>query len=441
LIVHAPIIASFAKKAKRPFEDRGRLASADELAVLLGGSVMRRSLLLCSLYFVSLATLGAPDEEALGKSQGYPRGNLRNYWEEPYRVGSFSAADRVFSKHCTVAASASPLALARAPAEPKFRYSSIGEELSLDDYLNRNPTMGLLIIKDGEILVERYQYDRTKDDRFLSNSMAKTIVSMAIGIALHEGKIASLDDTAAKYEKRLAGTAYGETTLRNLLRMSSGVKFVEDYSGRDDLARWFDFARQGGSIYASKQFNEREVPQGTRFSYSSSQTEVLNLALRAATGRTLCDWIAEKIWQPMGAERDAVWVAATFDGVEYGSFGFNATLRDYARFAMLLANNGRLRGKQIIPEDYVLDATRADRQPPGFRPGEAPRAGSWGYGYQTWIFPGERPRFALLGVYGQAIFVDPALKLALIQTSASNNPLDTNARGLWYGVVEHFGKW
>jgi CubicO group peptidase (beta-lactamase class C family) len=331
--------------------------------------------------------------------------------------------------------------LRQAEVETKFKYGPSNS--TIDDFLARHRTTGLLIIKDGEILVERYQYDRNKDQRFLSMSMAKTVLSMAVGVALAEGKIASLDDPAAKYETSLAGTAYGETSLRNLLRMGSGVKFDEDYFGKGDTTRWFDFARQGGSLLASKQFNEREAPQGQRFRYASSETEVLNLALRAATGRSLCDWVSEKIWLPMGAESDAVWVGATFDGVEYASIGFNATLRDYARFAMLLANDGRLGGKQIIPAEYVLDATRAERQPPGFRPGHMPLDGPyWGYGYQTWIFPGSHPRFALRGIYGQVIFVDPALKLALVHTSVGVGPLDTSDTvSLWEGVVRYFSEW
>lgn len=164
-----------------------------------------------------------------------------------------------------------------------------------------------------------------------------------------------------------------------------------------------------------------------------------HLALRAATGRTLCDWTDDKLWKPMGAESPAVWVAATFDGVEYAFFGFNATLRDYGRLAMLLANNGRRGDKQIIPEQYLLDATRADRQPPGFRPGDVRY---WGYGYQTWIFPGKHPRFALRGVYGQVIFVDPTLKLALVQTSVGRGPTDYGeVQDLWRGVVRYFGEW
>jgi CubicO group peptidase (beta-lactamase class C family) len=347
--------------------------------------------------------------------------------------------DKVFPKHCQVAASSHPTILKKVGIEPNIKFGPFNS--SVDDYLSRNRTTGLLIIKGDEILVERYQYDRTRDDRFLSNSMAKTVLSLAVGVALQEGRIASLDDVAARYEPALSGTAYGETTIRNLLRMSSGVKFMENYSGDDDFTRWFGFAAKGGSILASQQFNDREAPQGQRFHYASSETEVLNLVLRKAVGKTLCAWATEKIWQPLGAESDAIWLAASFDGVEYASFGFNATLRDYARLAMLLANNGMVGGRTIVPEEYLLEATRADRQPKGFRPGELIGYGNWGYGYQTWIFPGERPDFALLGVYGQMIFVDPVLKLALVITSVGRAPLDTSgieARELWQGLLKYF---
>src|SRR5258706_14119574 len=146
----------------------------------------------------------APDEEALGKSKGYPRGSRSTYWDEAYRVGSFSALDEIFP-YCTVQPGASPLVLRKAAAEPEIKYRFDGKTLSINDYLNRQRAAGLIILKDGEILVERYQYDRKSDQRLVSQSMAKTIVSRALGVALGEGKIASLDDTAAKYAPAIAG--------------------------------------------------------------------------------------------------------------------------------------------------------------------------------------------------------------------------------------------
>jgi CubicO group peptidase (beta-lactamase class C family) len=387
----------------------------------------------------------APDEEALGKSKGYPRGSRSTYWEESYRVGSFSSLDEIFP-YCTVQPSASPLVLKKAAAEPEIKYRFDGKTLSIDDYLNRQRTTGLIVLKDGEIVVERYQYDRKSDQRMVSHSMAKTIVSLALGVALGEAKIASLDDTAAKYAPAIAGSAYGDTALKHLLRMSSGVKFVEDYSGMDDLARWTEAVRTQGTPRAVKLFNRRDREPGTQFQYAGSQTVVLTLAVRGATGRTLCEWVTEKLWQPMGAESKATWLVAQ-DGVELAQGNFNATLRDFARLGWLLANDGKLGDKQIVPKEYLLQATRAACQPEAFRPGVMDYKGSkyFGYGYQTWIFPGSKPRFALLGIFGQAIFIDPELKLVMVHTAVAKKPSDPDMGrerdALWRGVVAHFGSW
>src|SRR5205807_7141073 len=161
---------------------------------------------------------------------------------------------------------------------------------SIDDFLARQRVTGLLLIRNGEILVERYQYDRTAADRFLSHSMAKSIVSLAIGMALAEGKIASLDDTVAKYVPKLAGSPYGETTIRNILRMSSGVPFSEVYDGNDDLTRFSMTRFKSGSIEALRESRPREVEQGSRFHYASAETVNLVMVLREVTGMPLSEY-------------------------------------------------------------------------------------------------------------------------------------------------------
>ena len=289
------------------------------------------------------------------------------------------------------------------------------------------------MIKDGEILLERYQYDRKPAHRFVSHSMAKSIVSLAVGMALAEGKIASLDDVVSKYVPKLAGSPYGETSIRNVLRMSSGVQFSEVYDGKDDLTRFSILRNASGSIVALRAFGTREVEQGTRFHYASSETVILAVLLRAVTGTTLSEYLTERLWQPMGAEADATWIK-TPDGTEAALGNFNATLRDYGRLGVLLANDGAVGTTQVVPKDYLLEATDWHRQPDAFAPKRA--TPYFGYGYQFWLFPGEKRRFALLGVYGQSIFVDPELKLVMVITAAAKNasvgkePLARERRGL-----------
>jgi CubicO group peptidase (beta-lactamase class C family) len=402
--------------------------------------------LLGYLVFAALTSTvwAAPDEDVLGKAQGYPIGTRANwYYDESVRVGSFSNLDKILP-HYTLRKSDAPSPLAKAAAEPNIEYRFAQQIRTIDDFLARQRITGLLLIKDGEILAERYQYDRNASQRFISHPMAKSIVSVAIGMALAEHKIASLDDTVAKYVPKLAGSPYGETTIRNILKMSSGVPFNEVYDGKDDLTR-FNIARYRlGSIEALREFGPREAEQGTRFHYASAENVNLVLLLHAVTGTTLSDYLTSRLWQPMGAEAEATWVK-TPDGTETGSGNFNAILRDYGRLGMLLANDGALGGKQIIPKDYLLEATDWHRQPGAFAPGKA--TPYFGYGYQFWLFPGEKRRFALLGVYGQSIFVDPELKLVLVITAAAKTAsvgketLGRERDALWRWVIGSYGSW
>lgn len=413
---------------------------------------MKISLLAILLVTAFGQAFAAPDEDKLGKAQGYPIGNARNwFYDEAVRVGSFSnqgEIDGIFGGKANVlAASSAPMPLAKLDAEPRIRWSADnGRQLSIDDYLARERVMGLLIIKDGVVQVERYQYDRTAAQRFVSNSMAKSIVSMAVGIALQEGRIASLDDRADKYATKMAGTLYGETTIRNLLRMSSGAHFEERYDGKDDLERFGRAVIRGGVEEAAKVITVRDAPQGTRFSYASAETEVLAGVLRGATGTSVSGYLGPRLWQAMGAETSALWRAER-TGLERAAGNFNATLRDYGRLGIVLANDG-LRPdtkQQLIPRDYLLEATDWRRAPEAFRPRTA--TPYYGYNYQFWTFPTDKRRFAMLGVYGQMIFVDPELKLVMVQTTANatakagETSLGMNADAFWRGVVKHYGSW
>jgi CubicO group peptidase (beta-lactamase class C family) len=408
---------------------------------------MRRVMILAPWLAVlahSLAAHAAPDEERLGKSAGYPLGTPATwFYDERVRVGSFSHLDEILA-HNTLQKSATPMPLPKAADAPAIGYLFSDREYSLDDFLNHQRVTGFLLIRNGEVIAERYQYARRPQDRFVSHSMAKSIVSIAVGMALAEKKIASLDDKVAKYVPELKGRAYGESSIRNILRMASGVKFNEEYSGSDDLARFTRMRIAQGSMAALKAFNTRESEQGTVFHYASSQTVVLTVLLRAVTGMSLSEYLTPRLWQPMGAEADATWIRMP-DGTEIGAGSFNAILRDFGRLGVLLANEGAIGDKQIIPKEYLREATDWHRQPDAFQPQRA--TPFFGYGYQFWLFPGEKRRYALLGVYGQSIFVDPELKLVMVITAATKNASvakETFARersALWRGIVTKYGSW
>lgn len=384
---------------------------------------------------------GGPDADEQGAREGYPLGDRATFFRVPFLVGSQSHQDEILPSRL-VHRAAKPSPLTRA-VEPVVRYEYQGQTFGLDDYMARNPATGLLVAHDETILVERYQYARTDRDRFTSWSMAKTVTSMLIGIAIAEGRIRSVDDPAASYVPGLTGTEYGRTSLRHLLQMSSGVRFVEEYRPGDDVSKLSidTFLQRGaGGVSAVTPFNERALPAGTKFSYASVETQVLGLVLTAAVGRPVADYLQEKIWQPIGAEADATWIIDR-SGQEVTYCCFNAVLRDYARLGLLLAHDGNWRGRQIVPAAWIQEATTVRADQPHLRPLTA--TPFFGYGYQTWIFPGDRRMFAFLGVRGQAIYVDPASRLVLVTTAVRKLPRDpgvVETGALWRAVVRDLGR-
>jgi CubicO group peptidase (beta-lactamase class C family) len=395
---------------------------------------------LISGFFFITGVFAAPDEAILGKAEGYPLCPLAQASQTRCLIGTVSRIDEIYPAR-KVPKGAEVLPLKRAGKEPALSYSHTFGSSTLDEYLSRNRTTGLLVLKGDTILVERYQYERKPEQRMTSYSMAKTIVSMLFGIALHEGKIKSLDDLAEAYVLELKGHPYGATPLRHLLSMSSGVRFTENYGGKDDVAELgrLTYGRQSeGGAASVMPFRTRDRAAGAKFSYSSAETQVLGLVVRAATGRTLAEYASEKIWQPMGAEADANWLIDK-GGYEMAYASFNATLRDYARLGMLLANDGARDGKQIIPAEWVRAATTAPA--PQFQPGQA--QSYWGYGYQTWIFPGDGRRFQLRGLRGQIICVDPQTKVVVVHTAArevGNDPGYQEQTTMCMGMMDSLAK-
>jgi CubicO group peptidase (beta-lactamase class C family) len=379
-----------------------------------------------------------PNAEEYGARDGY---RIKGIPRAPFFVGAFSHYDEIFEGRL-IRRAATPWRLARASAEPHVSYESLTETRTLDDYLARNPTTGLLIARGDTILVERYQYARNDRHRFASFSMAKTVTAMLVGIAIAEGRLRSVDDLAEAYVPALAGTEYGRTSLRHLLEMSSGVRFTEKYTGQDDVARlWAETVVQVGPGGAEtvKPYNQRLRRSGTTFAYASVETQVLGVVLRSAVGRPVADYLREKIWEPMGAEADATWLIDAA-GQEATYCCLNAVLRDYARLGLLLAHDGRLGDRQIIPAAWLHAATTVPADSWHLKPYAATRY--FGYGYQTWIFPGQRRMFALLGVHGQAIFVDPSSRLVMVHTAVFKDPdgAIAEAIALWQGIVRALGR-
>lgn len=355
---------------------------------------------------------------------------------------------------------AEPRELKRAPPSAEI-------DKLVDAFLDAHPNTGLMVVKDDTVLAERYQYGRTAQHRLESASVAKTVLGMLVGIAIQEKKIGSIEDRAEQYVPELKGHPYGETSVRDLLTMSSGIAYREHAANpRDESSRRLInntiWRKTDGGADAVREFDRREAPAGTRFNYASSDSEVLGLVLARAVGQPLSTYLSEKIWQPMGAEANAAWIVDK-GGYELSYCCLNATLRDFARFGMLLANYGAVDGRQIIPAEWVKAATTPSA--PHLAVGAATRYN--GYGYQTWILGDGRPRaggdpvdrrprdgtspasalvgggdpgFAAFGLRGQAIFVHAATKLVVVHTAVWADGTDQNERNaqfeLWHTLLE-----
>jgi CubicO group peptidase (beta-lactamase class C family) len=388
-----------------------------------------------------------PNAELYGAKDGYPLPDIMDArrqgdpWEPKYRVGAFTHIDEIYRTRL-IQHAATPWEFKCSTAE--VHYDFRGNRLSLSDYMSRNPVTGLLIAKNDQILFERYQYARTDRDRFVSQSMVKSIIGLLIGVAVADGAIKSVYDTAETYVSGFRGSEYGRTPIRDLLHMSSGVDFGETRDGGRDLNRLWDGmgiafpTTKIGTVESIVQFNRRIAPAGTRFYYASIESDVLGMVLHGAVNKSASDYLREKVWEPIGAEADARWLIDA-EGFELAHFGFNAVLRDYARLGRLLAHDGAWEGKQIVPAQWMIEATTVRASDTYLLPGRANN--KFGYGYLLWLFPGDRRQFAFIGYKGQYVCVDPISKLVMVQTAveAPNASDNDEAWALWSALVDQLG--
>jgi CubicO group peptidase (beta-lactamase class C family) len=293
-------------------------------------------------------------------------------------------------------------------------YSFGGKSVTLDAFLDRTVTTGLLVLQGNTIVAERYFRGAGADTPMTSWSVAKSVVSLLVGVARDEHKIGELTAPLARYAPELLGSAYGKVPLHDALTMSSGINFSERYDDPTSdihtmFARIFYFRESVGHYLATR---DAEAAPGARFHYASSDTLALGLALRGAIGMPLTTYLEEKLWKPLGMEYDATWNTESDDGVELAFCCLNVRLRDYAKIGRLVARHGDWDGRRIVSEDWLRESTRVE---PARAAGTlAPQ--TWGYQYQWWL-PGRPGVFMAAGVWGQFIYVDPARELVIAKTS------------------------
>ena len=301
--------------------------------------------------------------------------------EQPgaYRNTDKLFATRTFKRGSVVY----PLPAAAPLTEVPYRFA--GKILGLEDFMQRNRVGGLLVLEDGHVRLERYALGNNDRSRWTSFSVGKSIVSTLVGAAVKDGAIASIEDPVTKYLPQLRGSAYDGTTVRNLLQMSSGVKWNEDYTQADsDIGRMLKCTADDkpGCIIDFMSKLPRAAPPGSVFNYNSGETHLLGLIVSAATHKHLTDYLSERIWSRFGMESDGYWLLESTNGAEMAAGSLSMTLRDYGRFGEFIRTGGSAGGERVLPPGWIAQATqpRADSPQVGF--GKLEPGDPTGYGYQ-----------------------------------------------------------
>ncbi|MFE6778450.1 serine hydrolase domain-containing protein [Streptomyces sp. NPDC057702] len=290
-----------------------------------------------------------------------------------------------------------------------------GVERSLEEFLTDTDTAALLVVVDGAIRHERYALTGGADAQWLSMSVAKSYVSALVGIAIAEGHIGAVDDPVSSYVPVPAGSAYDGISIRDVLQMSSGARWNEDYN--DPASDFNRLTRATLAEFAAGL--EPESAPGTVCRYNSAETQVLGALLARATGRSLTAYTQEKLCEPLGMEAPGYWLVDP-EGTELAYAGLNLTARDYAKFGELYRNDGVWQGRQIVPRQWVRDSVTvaADHLKTG-----GPIIGGHhvdvGYGYQWWLPDGDEGEFTAIGVYNQFVYVAPAHRVTIVKLSAN----------------------
>lgn len=363
------------------------------------------------------------------------------------QAATFRNADRLGGPVRAIRASpaaASSLSAGNGGLEP-LQYTHGGHRKGLEDFIASQRIAGMLVLKSGAIAYEKYAMGNTQSSRWTSFSVAKSVTSMLVGAALEEGAISSLDDPVGRHVQALRGSAYGDSTVRQLLCMSSGVRWKEAYdaAGDSDIVRMGLARRSGkpGAVMELMRTRERAAPAGTVFNYSTGESYVLGAVVAAATGSTLSDYLSRRIWIPCGMQADGYWMLDAPDGLEMGGNNFSATLRDYARLGRFFMADGRTADKQVLPKGWRGESGRPQSAATGY--GRLLPGYPLGYGYQWWCLPAGiagagsgAPTFSAIGIYGQYIYVNPDEDLVVVLWSAWRKAVDMAAEAEFFAVLD-----
>ncbi len=380
---------------------------------------MRYSLLfLCLLYFSFHTAYGqevdlkSADSLAIreiraripGETMGQKLESLL-FWNQVEKERRFPLMHKIFpSKLVAAGTHHYPLKKGKA-ITPQWNDST-----SLQSYMTANHIEGAIVLQNGKIRLERYGKNATRHSLWTSFSVAKSVTSMLIGTALKDGYIKSLDDALQKYIPELQGYAYGKVTIRQLITMTSGMDWNEDYADpKSDVAQMYLAPCRGDESHILTYIKPIKPLQNGKhpWHYSTGEIDLAGILVQKATHKTLAQYLSEKIWKPMGMQQNAYWLADECSGLNIGGSGLSVSLRDYARLGQLMLNRGKINGKPIFAKEWLTHATKKlytiDDQ-------------GNGYGYLWWVFADGS--YAAVGIFGQLIYINPKEKLVIAQIAA-----------------------
>lgn len=379
---------------------------------------------------VALAVAGTAgwfslDKETRGLLKTVPTNRDLLFWTQPQRDAAFRALDRIslLAKWHVIPASTSPLAL---PPGPPLQLP-----IDIETYMAGQRSAGLVVLHNGKLRLERYGLDFDKDGRWTSFSVAKSFTSTLVGAALRDGYIKSMDDKVSDYIPDMKGSAYDDVSVRQLLTMTSGVRWNEDYADPNaDVAKFNNHKPEDGvdALVSYMRKLPRDVPAGTRWLYSTGETNLVGILVSQATKKPLADYLAEKVWQPAGMEHQATWLLSK-TGKEISGCCIQAATQDFARFGQFILNGAQVNGQSIVPDGWLQEATT--RRTTINQPGR-------GYGYQWWTY--DDGTFAARGIFGQGIFIDPQRKIVIASNAnwagGARDPAASDAREAFYKAVQ-----
>jgi CubicO group peptidase (beta-lactamase class C family) len=333
------------------------------------------------------------------------------FWSIPQRDAAFRAMDQItlLAKANTIESGDTVLPLPR--GEP------ISIATNVDTYMSEQRTAGLVVIQNGKVRLEKYGLEFNAGGRWTSFSVAKSFTSTLVGAAIKDGFIKSIDDKVSDYIPDLKGSVYDDVSVKQLLTMTSGVEWNEDYEDKNsDVARFNEHKAEPGVDVTVSYMRTlpREAPAGSKWVYKTGETNLIGVLVSSATNKKLSVYLSEKIWAPFGMEQDGSWLLGS-TGHEIGGCCIQASTRDFARFGLFMLGGAMVNGKAVLPDDWVAPAT--SKQVDIGSPGK-------GYGYQWWTY--DDGSFAAQGIFGQGIFIDPKRKLVI--ASNSNWPKATDRK-------------